>query len=526
MKKCLSLFLVLSMLVAISACSGPVAEPTTTPTTEPTTAPVTTPTTAPATDSPATEPCTTEPSATAPSATVPSATVPSASVPSASVPSASVPSATEPSATEPSATEPSVTEPSATEPSVTEPSTAETSAAELLQAIDGYYWYLDGYKYTYIYPNIIPWYGHECLDWDSKNIYITQETLVAYENYEPERYWKYENELSACSTTHNTLLVNPIEYADSLITDFNMHVSGNKLYMTIGGTQYSFTRYSSLKQVDFALKLGFTEATVTVGECVFLPVEVSPFWEYYQIEVVEDAYDDFSIAYHDAGDGSDVYSGDGTATLVFYAESVGERTFTIRVEGMTKYYTLKIKVEAAPPKNVTGISLSCTSLDLCRGDTSTITAVISPSDATNKNIEWTSSDESVATVSSAGTVTAVSNGTATITATSVDGGYSATCTITVTDPPLTVDASIGVSMVASGSSTVRGVFVEVNAAGGSGEYVEYHIKVYFNGELVAEGTDQKILVTLANGTYTAEVYVKDSKGNEATDTASMTLSGY
>ena len=78
----------------------------------------------------------------------------------------------------------------------------------------------------------------------------------------------------------------------------------------------------------------------------------------------------------------------------------------------------------------------------------------------------------------------------------------------------------------SSSSSVRGVYTEAIASGGSGSYVEYYIKVYYNGTLVAEGAEDQMIVTLANGTYTAEVYVKDSNGNEARNTGSMTLSGY
>jgi hypothetical protein len=58
-----------------------------------------------------------------------------------------------------------------------------------------------------------------------------------------------------------------------------------------------------------------------------------------------------------------------------------------------------------------------------------------PDNATNKNVNWKSSSTSVVTVSSNGLVTAVSPGTATITVTTVDGNYSANCTVTVTSSP-------------------------------------------------------------------------------------------
>ena len=81
-------------------------------------------------------------------------------------------------------------------------------------------------------------------------------------------------------------------------------------------------------------------------------------------------------------------------------------------------------------KSVTGVSLDKTSLNLEVGGTSTLVATVSPSDATNKNVTWSTSNASVATVSS-GKVTAVSVGEATITVTTEDGKKTATCKVTV-----------------------------------------------------------------------------------------------
>jgi uncharacterized protein YjdB len=79
---------------------------------------------------------------------------------------------------------------------------------------------------------------------------------------------------------------------------------------------------------------------------------------------------------------------------------------------------------------VTGISLSQTTLTLDIGATSTLIASVAPTNATNKALTWASSDPTVASVAN-GTVTAVSAGTATITVTTADGGFAATCVVTV-----------------------------------------------------------------------------------------------
>lgn len=78
---------------------------------------------------------------------------------------------------------------------------------------------------------------------------------------------------------------------------------------------------------------------------------------------------------------------------------------------------------------VTGITLSETSIVMNIGGSRTLTATVSPSNATDKTVTWSSSRASVASVSSSGEVTALSAGTATITARA--GGKTATCAVTV-----------------------------------------------------------------------------------------------
>jgi len=80
---------------------------------------------------------------------------------------------------------------------------------------------------------------------------------------------------------------------------------------------------------------------------------------------------------------------------------------------------------------VSGIALDKTSLTLKDGDTAVLTTTVSPEDADNKNVTWSSSNTEVATVNN-GTVTAVKVGTAKITVTTEDGNKTAECTVTVT----------------------------------------------------------------------------------------------
>ncbi|MDD7454947.1 MAG: Ig domain-containing protein [Bacteroidales bacterium] len=88
---------------------------------------------------------------------------------------------------------------------------------------------------------------------------------------------------------------------------------------------------------------------------------------------------------------------------------------------------------------VTGVSLSKTSISLAEGGSETLLATVSPANATNKAVTWSSSNDSVATVDASGKVTAVKAGTATITVRTVDGGKTATCNLSVTAGIIIVD---------------------------------------------------------------------------------------
>lgn len=92
-----------------------------------------------------------------------------------------------------------------------------------------------------------------------------------------------------------------------------------------------------------------------------------------------------------------------------------------------------LTVSYAVPSNipVTGITISPTNATLSVNGTKNLVATISPSNATNRNITWSSSNMAIATVSSSGLVTAKNSGTAQITAKTADGNKTAICTVTV-----------------------------------------------------------------------------------------------
>ena len=83
--------------------------------------------------------------------------------------------------------------------------------------------------------------------------------------------------------------------------------------------------------------------------------------------------------------------------------------------------------------NVTGIALNKTSLALSEGEEFTLVATVTPDNATNKEVSWTSDNEAVATVSAEGVVKALRAGKTSITATTVDQGKTASCAVTVAE---------------------------------------------------------------------------------------------
>ena len=105
--------------------------------------------------------------------------------------------------------------------------------------------------------------------------------------------------------------------------------------------------------------------------------------------------------------------------------AVAEGTATITVTCGDASATCEVTVKAVPATSIT-LNMTEATLDNI-GDTVTLTATVGPANATDKTVVWTSSDEKVATVSEEGVVTAIAEGTATITATC--GEVSATCKI-------------------------------------------------------------------------------------------------
>lgn len=119
------------------------------------------------------------------------------------------------------------------------------------------------------------------------------------------------------------------------------------------------------------------------------------------------------------------------ATGLVSALAIGNATITVTTQDGSKTATCAVTV-ATSNIPVTGVTVTPTTASLVAGNTQQLTATVLPANATNKNVAWSTSNATVATVNSSGLISALTAGTAIITVTTLDGSKTATCTVTVT----------------------------------------------------------------------------------------------
>ena len=137
-------------------------------------------------------------------------------------------------------------------------------------------------------------------------------------------------------------------------------------------------------------------------------------------------YSNKNVVWNSSNTSVATVSGTGKVT----AKAAGTATITVKTSDGSKSSSCKVTVTSDQIK-VKSVKMNCSSLNLSDGTCEDLTATITPKNATNKKVTWSSSNTNVATVDQNGMITTVAPGQAVITVKTSDGGYTATCTVNV-----------------------------------------------------------------------------------------------
>jgi uncharacterized protein YjdB len=188
--------------------------------------------------------------------------------------------------------------------------------------------------------------------------------------------------------------------------------------------------------------------------------------------------------------------------------SSGETTVTVALEN-GKSDTIAIKVV----QGVTGVTLNATEAVVRMGETYQLTASVQPENADVKDVLYTSSKPSVATVNESGLVTAVSGGETIVTVTTVDGEFKANCKITVHQIVKGVVLDVIYAKLTVGESFK--LTASVNPASAQNKSVTYTtsddgvVRVAADGTVTALKIGTAVVtVTTVDGEYTDECVIE------------------
>lgn len=316
------------------------------------------------------------------------------------------------------------------------------------------------------------------LETTTKRAYLCGLTLNyggTVEPGQPDTPTAYEVGFSASDANKNSYTTNSIFANDNALVVNSVKSDGTQT--TLNSDQYSYVITNSLGQaIDPNVKFPDEgNYTLTVSYGSYIPQEITlQVGEYVYITDVSASMTKVSFTTADIL--SNELEGKLTATLEYsnnthssaiaYSEfasnGIGIKllnpkgisytitnpfgtagTWTLKVYDLVDenmYYNISLTVSAIP---VTNIAMSEASISMQVEGTHQLNATVTPSNATNTDYVWASLDESVATVSESGLVTAVAVGGTTITATAQDGsGVYGSCTVTVTAKPATTDYDI------------------------------------------------------------------------------------
>ena len=192
-------------------------------------------------------------------------------------------------------------------------------------------------------------------------------------------------------------------------------------------------------------------------------------------------------------------SKDGVVT----AKKAGKATIVAKAADESGKYASCVVTVTEAKKEVTGVTLNKSSLNLGVGGSEVLSATVLPADATNKQVTWLSSTPSVATVSQSGVVTGVKEGTTQISVITADGSKTAICSVIVsgqtqTEPGTQTGGIIDPATGKTAAATFSGMEIEL----------DYTSTAY-------NGSDKE-----------AGVAIQDASGNDLTEDVDYTLDYY
>ena len=185
-----------------------------------------------------------------------------------------------------------------------------------------------------------------------------------------------------------------------------------------------------------------SDLTLTEGESVNLSAIVQP----------ENAADK-TIIWSSSDESVVIVSSNGKAMAL----SLGKAIITAKSGDKSDFITITVEAKVIP---VTGVSLDKPQITIKVGESETLTPTITPEDATNKKVSWTSSNDNVATVED-GKVVGVQPGSITITVTTEDGAKTAECPVTVKSN-LAPSVTVGAEHISAVSAILSGKINEGN----------------------------------------------------------------
>lgn len=213
-------------------------------------------------------------------------------------------------------------------------------------------------------------------------------------------------------------------------------VNGGKTTVTVTCKEYSATCQVKVREAAIGVELDITEADLKVG------VD-----ELQLTAIVEPSNSiDYDLDWTTSDDAVAVVSDKGLVTPV----GPGEATITVTVDRAHKATCV---VRVTQPAE--GVVLNMTELKIQRGTSETLEATVQPATTNVKELQWTSSNPEVASVDANGKVSALALGTADITVTTVDGGHTAVCNVTVIESVTGVTLDAETATLRVGEQTLQ-----------------------------------------------------------------------